>query len=100
VTANGSTCWQPKTAERHGVPVRAGIHTGECDREGPKLAGIAVHLGARIAAQAAAAEILVSQTVKDLVAGSGIEFDHHGDVALKGIPGTWTLFAVRSKAKP
>jgi class 3 adenylate cyclase len=87
------------TAERQGVPVRAGIHTGECDREGAKLAGIAVHLGARIAAQAAASEILVSQTVKDLVAGSGIEFDHRGDVALKGIPGTWTLFAVGSAAK-
>jgi class 3 adenylate cyclase len=83
-----------EAAERLGMPVRAGIHTGECDREGAKLAGVAVHLGARIAAQAAANEILVSQTVKDLVAGSGIEFNDRGDVALKGIPGTWKLFAV------
>ena len=89
-----------QAADRHGIPVRVGIHTGECDREDGKLAGIAVHLGARVAAQAAASEILVSRTVKDLVAGSGIKFDPRGNHRLKGIPGTWTLYAVHTEADP
>jgi len=76
------------------LDVRAGLHTGECEVLGPKLAGIAVHIGARVAAEAAAGEVLVSNTVKDLVAGSGIAFESRGVHALKGVPGEWPLFAV------
>ncbi len=74
--------------------VRAGLHTGECEIADGKVAGIAVHTGARVAAQANAGEVLVSSTVKDLVAGSGITFIERGAHALKGIPGEWRLFAV------
>ena len=77
-----------------GLSVRCGLHTGECERVGDKLVGIAVHIGARIAGQAAADEILVSSTVRDLVAGAGITFDERGAVSLKGLPGEWLLFAV------
>jgi class 3 adenylate cyclase len=74
--------------------VRAGVHTGECERVGDKIAGIAVVTGARIAALAGPGEILVSSTVKDLVAGSGFAFDERGEHDLKGVPGTWRLYAV------
>jgi pimeloyl-ACP methyl ester carboxylesterase/class 3 adenylate cyclase len=77
-----------------GLSIRAGLHTGECEMADGKVAGIAVHTGARVAAQAGAAEVLVSNTVKDLVAGSGIEFMDRGVYKLKGIPGEWRLFAV------
>lgn len=77
-----------------GLDIRAGLHTGECEVVGPKLAGIAVHIGARIAALAGPGEVLVSQTVKDLVAGSGLRFDDRGAHALKGVPGEWRLYAV------
>jgi class 3 adenylate cyclase len=77
-----------------GLEVRAGLHTGECELADGKPAGIAVHTGARVAAQASAGEVLVSNTVKDLVAGSGITFDARGTRELKGIPGEWRLFAV------
>ena len=77
-----------------GLDVRAGLHTGECEQIGDKLGGIAVHIGARIAAVAGPGEILVSSTVKDLVAGSGIAFVERGDHALKGIPGHWKLYAI------
>jgi class 3 adenylate cyclase len=77
-----------------GLSVRAGLHTGECEIANGKVAGIAVHTGARVAAQATADEVLVSSTVKDLVAGSGIAFDERGIYELKGIPGEWRLFAV------
>jgi class 3 adenylate cyclase len=80
-------------SEELGLSVRAGIHTGECERVDDKLAGIAVHLGARIAARAGSGEVLVSSTVKDLVAGSGIDFTDRGQHELKGIPGTWRLYA-------
>ena len=76
-----------------GLDVRAGLHTGECELLDGKVAGIAVHTGARVAASARAGEVLVSGTVKDLVAGSGIEFEDRGTHALKGIPGEWRLFA-------
>jgi pimeloyl-ACP methyl ester carboxylesterase len=76
-----------------GLEVRAGVHTGECEVIGTKLGGIAVHLGARVAALASAGEVLVSQTVKDLVAGSGLRLEDRGLRALKGIPGEWRLFA-------
>jgi class 3 adenylate cyclase/alpha-beta hydrolase superfamily lysophospholipase len=77
-----------------GLPIRAGLHTGECEMADGKVVGIAVHTGARVAAQADANEVLVSSTVKDLVAGSGIEFTDRGAHELKGIPGQWRLFAV------
>ncbi|HSX21634.1 MAG TPA: adenylate/guanylate cyclase domain-containing protein [Gaiellaceae bacterium] len=77
-----------------GVDIRAGVHTGECERIGDKLSGIAVHIAARVAATAGPGEVLVSQTVKDLVAGSGIEFDDRGMHELKGVPDAWRLFAV------
>jgi pimeloyl-ACP methyl ester carboxylesterase len=76
-----------------GVDVRAGVHTGECERLGNKLSGIAVHIAARVAASADAGEVVVSQTVKDLVAGSGLEFDDRGVHELKGVPDPWRLFA-------
>jgi class 3 adenylate cyclase len=75
------------------ISIRAGLHTGECEVLGDKVSGIAVHLGARVASRAEANEVLVSTTVKDLVAGSGLEFVDRGAHALKGIPGEWRLFA-------
>jgi class 3 adenylate cyclase len=81
-----------------GLTVRAGLHTGECEIADGKIAGIAVHTGARVAAQADAGEVLVSSTVKDLVAGSGITFIERGIRELKGIPGEWRLFAVENQS--
>jgi class 3 adenylate cyclase len=77
-----------------GLDVRAGVHTGECERSTEKMGGIAVHTGARVMAKAAAGEVLVSSTVKDLVSGSGLAFAERGSHRLKGIPGEWRLFAV------
>jgi class 3 adenylate cyclase len=77
-----------------GLDVRAGLHTGEVELADGKVAGIAVNIGARVAGQAVAREVLVSGTVKDLVAGSGLEFEDRGVATLKGIPGEWRLFAV------
>ena len=77
-----------------GLRVRAGVHTGECEIMGEKLAGIAVHIGARVAAAAQPDEVLVSSTVKDLVAGSGLSFADRGIQPLKGVPGEWRLYAV------
>jgi class 3 adenylate cyclase len=77
-----------------GVTVRAGVHTGECEVLGNKLAGIAVHIGARVASVAGPDEVLVSSTVRDLVAGSGLAFADRGLHTLKGVPGDWHLFAV------
>jgi len=79
-----------------GLHVRIGMHTGECERRGDDIAGYAVHLAARVGACASADEVLVSRTVTDLVAGSGIEFEDRGEFTLKGIEGTSHLFAVRS----
>jgi class 3 adenylate cyclase len=76
-----------------GINVRSGLHTGECELVDGKIAGIAVHTGARVAAYAGAGEVLVSSTVKDLVAGSGLEFEDRGVHELKGIPGEWRLYA-------
>jgi pimeloyl-ACP methyl ester carboxylesterase len=78
---------------RLGIEVRVGLHAGECEIMGPKLGGISVHIGARVAALAQAGEVLVSSTVKDLVAGSGIRFTDRGTHVLKGVPGEWRLFA-------
>jgi pimeloyl-ACP methyl ester carboxylesterase len=77
-----------------GLDLRAGLHTGECEVIDGKVVGIAVHIGARVAAQAEGGEVLVSSTVKDLVAGSGIAFRERGVAELKGVPGEWRLFAV------
>jgi class 3 adenylate cyclase len=78
-----------------GLEVRAGVHTGEIELMGDDVGGIAVHIGARVVGTAGPGEVLVSSTVRDLVAGSGIEFDERGEHALKGLPGEWRLFATR-----
>jgi class 3 adenylate cyclase/pimeloyl-ACP methyl ester carboxylesterase len=77
-----------------GIDVRAGLHTGECEILDGKVTGIAVHMGARVAGQAGPGEVLVSNTVRDLVSGSGLRFEALPPTELKGIPGTWSLFAV------
>ena len=78
------------------LELRAGLHTGECELLDDKVSGIAVAIGARVASRAAPGEVLVSQTVEDLVAGSGIAFDDGGVAELKGVPGEWRLYAVCS----
>jgi class 3 adenylate cyclase len=75
-----------------GIEIRAGLHTGECEMIGDDVGGIAVHIGARVAALAGTSEVLVSSTVKDLVAGSGLRFGDRGIQSLKGIPGEWRVF--------
>lgn len=80
-----------------GLEVRAGLHTGECEQAGEKLGGLAVSIGARVAAHAGPGELLVSRTVRDLVAGSDIAFHPRGPAALKGVPGEWELYAVRGR---
>jgi class 3 adenylate cyclase len=77
-----------------GIEIRAGLHTGECELRNGDVGGIAVHTGARVSARAEPGEVLVSSTVKDLVAGSGIEFEDRGSHELKGVPGEWRLYAV------
>ncbi|MEY2503663.1 MAG: hypothetical protein QOI07_4000, partial [Verrucomicrobiota bacterium] len=79
-----------------GIEVRAGLHTGECEVRGEDIGGIAVHIGARVSALAGANEVLVSSTLRDLVIGSGLEFEDRGDHTLKGVPGEWRLSAVAS----
>ena len=76
-----------------GIKIRAGLHTGEIQVMGPKISGIALHIAARVVATAKPCEVLVSSTVKDLVAGSGIHFVDRGTHALKGVSGEWQLFA-------
>jgi class 3 adenylate cyclase len=78
-----------------GIEIRAGLHTGECELMNGDVGGIAVHTGARVSAEAGPGEVLVSSTVRDLVAGSGIEFEERGSRELKGVPGEWRLYAVR-----
>jgi class 3 adenylate cyclase/alpha-beta hydrolase superfamily lysophospholipase len=77
-----------------GLELRAGLHTGECEVSGEDIRGIAVNIGARVGARAQPGEVLVSQTVKDLVAGSGLDFDERGEHELKGVPGSWRLYSV------
>jgi class 3 adenylate cyclase len=79
-----------------GLEVRLGLYTGECEVLDAKVAGIAVAISARVSARAAASEVLVSQTVKDLVAGSGISFEDRGLAELKGVPRKWRLYAITS----
>jgi len=82
-----------RQARHLGIEVRAGVHTGEVEKLGGDIAGIAVHITARIAARAGSGEVLVSGTVRDLVAGSGLEFDDRGLQELRGVPGEWRTFA-------
>jgi class 3 adenylate cyclase len=79
-----------------GIGVRAGLHTGECEVRGDDIGGIGVHIGARVSALAGPNDVLVSSTLRDLVIGSGLEFEDRGAHALKGVPGEWHLFAVAS----
>jgi pimeloyl-ACP methyl ester carboxylesterase len=94
-----AACAVVESVGQLGLDVRTGLHTGECEVMGTKLGGIAVHIGARIAALARGGEALVSNTVKDLVAGSGLMFEDRGLHALKGVPGEWRLFAVDRSAR-
>jgi class 3 adenylate cyclase len=82
-----------------GITVRAGLHTGEVELAGDKIVGIAVHVGARVAALAAENEILCSRTVKDLVAGSGFHFSDRGTHRLRGVPDEWQLYAVEPASR-
>jgi len=82
------------TVRSLGLDTRAGLHTGEIELRGDDVAGVAVHIGARVSALAGAGDVLVSSTVKDIVAGSGIEFGDRGEHELKGVPGSWKLYAV------
>jgi class 3 adenylate cyclase len=79
-----------------GIQVRAGLHTGECEVRGDDIGGIGVHIGARVSALAGPNDVLVSSTLRDLVIGSGLEFEERGSYELKGVPGEWHLFAVAS----
>jgi class 3 adenylate cyclase len=79
-----------------GIELRAGLHTGECELRGDDLGGIAVHIGARVSALAEPNDVLVSSRLRDLVIGSGIDFEDRGSYDLKGVPGEWRLFAVDS----
>jgi pimeloyl-ACP methyl ester carboxylesterase len=80
--------------ERLGLPVRIGVHTGECEVRGDDLGGLAVHIGARVMSRAGSGEVLVSRTVRDLMVGSKLSFSSRGVAQLKGVPGTWELFAI------
>jgi class 3 adenylate cyclase len=87
-------CAATESVRDLGVEIRAGLHTGECEIHEGKVGGIAVHIGARVSAEAGPNEVLVSSTVRDLVAGSGIAFVDRGATELKGVPGEWRLYAV------
>jgi class 3 adenylate cyclase len=78
-----------------GLDIRAGVHTGEVELLGDKVEGIAVHIGARIAAEARPCQVLVSSIVRDLAAGSGMDFEDRGSAELKGVPGEWHVYAAR-----
>jgi class 3 adenylate cyclase len=79
-----------------GLKIRASVHTGECERRGKDLSGIAVHLASRLLDHTQPGDVVVSQTVKDLVVGSGIAFERRGEAKLRDVPGTWQLFSVKS----
>jgi class 3 adenylate cyclase/pimeloyl-ACP methyl ester carboxylesterase len=87
-------CAMRSKLARLGIEIRAGLHTGECELVGDKVRGISVHIGSRVASLATPGEVLVSSTVKDLVAGSGLEFEDRGVHTLRGVPGEWRLFSV------
>jgi hypothetical protein len=83
-----------REAEDDGIAVRCGVHTGELERDGMNVTGMTVHIGARVSSVADPGQVYVSRTVHDLVVGSGLSFRSCGEHALKGVPGTWELFAV------
>ena len=83
-----------------GLDLRAGLHTGECEIADGKVAGIAVHIGARVSSLAGGREVLVTSTVRDLVGGSGIRFEDRGEHALKGVPSSWRLYRVLAEGGP
>jgi class 3 adenylate cyclase len=83
-----------EAAARERVPIRVGVHTGEAERRGDDLAGLTVHIASRVAGLAASGEVLISRTVRDLVAGSGVRFVARGEHELKGVPDQWQLFAL------
>jgi len=93
-------CAIAESVRELGLEVRAGLHTGECEVLDGKVGGIAVHIGARVANEAEPGEVLVSSTVKDLVAGSGLDFEERGVAELKGVPGEWHLYAVAETTRP
>ena len=95
--ARGVRCAQAICEVVHslGIEVRAGLHTGEVELRGDDIGGIAVHIGQRVSALAEPGEVLVSRTVTDLVTGSGLAFAERGEHALKGVPGSWTLYALQ-----
>jgi pimeloyl-ACP methyl ester carboxylesterase len=99
--ARAIRCAQAISSAVHelGLQIRAGLHTGECEVVEGRVGGIAVHIGARVAARAAGDEVLVSRTVKDLVSGSGITFTSRGEAELKGIPGSWELYSVEDPVR-
>ena len=90
----GSACAITDAVGELGLELRAGLHTGECEVVDGKVGGIAVHIGARVSALAGAGEVFVSQTVRDLVAGSGLAFEEAGEHQLKGVPDRWHLYRV------
>ena len=89
-----ATAVRDAARSRFGIEIRSGLHTGEVEVMGDDVGGIAVHIGARVGAAARGGEVLVSNTVKDLVVGSGIAFEDRGEQELKGVPGAWRLWAV------
>jgi class 3 adenylate cyclase len=89
-----ATAIRETASAQFGIDVRSGLHTGEIELMGNDVGGIAVHIGARVGAAAGPGEVLVSGTVKDLVVGSGITFEDRGERELRGVPGTWRLWAV------
>jgi class 3 adenylate cyclase len=89
-----------KGADELGISVRAGVHTGELERTGRDFTGLSVHIGARVGAMAMPNEILVSRAVRDLVAGSGLAFVEHGEHTLRGVPGSWDLYALAAADQP
>jgi class 3 adenylate cyclase len=84
------------SAQGLGLELRAGVHTGECELRADDVAGIAVHIAARLEAVAGPGEVVASSTIKDLVVGSGLEFAERGSYELRGVPGQWTVFTPRA----
>jgi class 3 adenylate cyclase len=93
-----AACAISSSARRLGIKLQAGLHTGECDVLGDRVSGVAVEIATQVAAQSAIGDVLVSSTVKDLVAGSGIQFTERGSQSLAGDLGEWRLFAVERGA--
>jgi class 3 adenylate cyclase len=89
-------CAMSRAVRALGIEIRAGLHTGEYELIGQEIAGVAIHIAARITASAGASEVWVSSTVKDLIAGSGIEFEDRGTRTLKGVSGEWRLYRVNN----